>query len=109
MGKPDLRELDDGDRVTITIRGGERLTATVIDPQHDPADEYGRGFWSAAFEGGLWGQVADRFDSEVLHLTQTFDRRTGEPGTPMASGTVERGGSLRRSTLGEVVDVEAAE
>lgn len=88
MTVKDLREVDNGDELTITTESGEEFTAMVTGHEHDPSDNYTKGYVRCNFEDGLWEQVKDRVDSEVLDLRQTYARKSGRLSDTELYGTV---------------------
>lgn len=87
----DLRDYETGDRVTVVLEDGEEFTGVVTDRDYDEADDYSRGYYSAAFEGDWWDRVNDRVESEVLRLRQDYARRSGRPLDATLYGHVWRG------------------
>lgn len=85
----DLRTLDVGDEFSIEIDTGEQFDLYAAGIDHFPSGPYARGHVNITAEGAdVWEQVKDRVESEVLHLRQHFERRTGDPRTPRLFGTV---------------------
>ena len=107
----DLREIESGQSVTVTLANGEEYSGIVVDKDNDYADDYTKGYVRFAFEGDWWDRVKDRVDTEVLDLSQEFARVTGEPQTVSLAGTVwvgdvEDASVPRYKDMGEVVAVE---
>ena len=85
----DLREFDTGDRVRVVLASGEEFSLYVSRYGGNPATDYSRGHRSLTVEGeGVWEQVKDRVESEVLHLRQQYEQRTADPRTAKLYGTV---------------------
>ena len=108
----ELRELSNGDRLAVTLESGEEFTAMVTSHQYDAATDHADGWAYCNFEGGLWEQVNDRVDSEVLTLRQSYARRTGEADDIQVDGTVWPDGGEHPSeeiTLGVAESVQKVE
>lgn len=84
----DFRGLACGDWLRIVLDSGESFSGMVVDYEHVSADDHTEGSVRFAFEGDLWEQVNDRVDSEVLHVSQRFARKTGTPKTAELSGHI---------------------
>lgn len=111
MSGIDLRDVENGDELTIELETGETFTGTAVDIEHEHADDYGSGHVEFAFEGDWWERINDRVDTEVLSVRQTLKRRTSEPGDVSLAGVVWRGEPKETSTseyveLGEVSEVD---
>ena len=111
----DLRGLGTGDSIRVTTDSGEEFDLYVSDADGREATEYSRGHVFLTVEGeGVWEQVQDRVESEVLHLRQQYERLTAEPRTAMLLGTVwkredgapEEAAEPYYEALGEVETVE---
>jgi hypothetical protein len=84
----DLRAASNGETVRVILESGEVFEAMLTGYQHDPSDDYVKGFVSANLEGGLWEQVKDRVDSEVLKVRQDYSRKAGRITETDLYGTV---------------------
>jgi hypothetical protein len=111
----DLRDLDVGDAFSVEIDTGEQFDLEVVDSDGSLDVTYSRGHVFLTVEGkGVWEQVQDRVESEVLHLRQQYERLTAEPRTAMLLGTVwkredgapEEAAEPYYEALGEVETVE---
>lgn len=105
----DLRDVENGVELKITMESGEVFEGAVVGYTHDEHTDYSAEHVSFPFEGDLWDQVKDRLDHEVLHVQQTFERRTGTPGGITVTGTIVDGEMHESVSMGVVEAIKVLE
>lgn len=75
----DLRNISHGDEIIVETDGGETFSGYVSEYEQVRCDNFRKGWVRVTFEDGLWEQVKDRVDSEVLRVEQEFAQKTGNP------------------------------
>ena len=73
----DLRNLERGDSVQVTLDSGEEFSGKIVSKEQEPANEFSKGWIRLSFEGEWWEQVNNRVDDEVLTLRQDFGISSG--------------------------------
>lgn len=102
----DLRDISRGDEITVQTEGGETFSGHVSEYEQERCDNFRKGWVRAAFEDGLWDQVKDRVDSEVLRVEQKFARKTGTPKKAKVFGTKWNDETPASVELGTVSSIE---
>lgn len=109
----DLSDVENGDRLTITLESGETFEeALVVGADKDIAEfSYDTTFLRFPIEGDWWEQVNDRVESEVLELIQQSGRGGDPLCAPEVTGHIWVGEPKEASepeyvTLGTVSEIE---
>lgn len=101
---PNIRDVEMGDKFTLTMESGESLSGVVVDIENHKS-YYTTSWTRVVIEGDWWEQVSDRVDTEVLKLYQEY-LSSDVPKTPVVRGDEWNGAMYEMVTLGKIQSLE---